>query len=42
VRALAAEPALFSRLLAIHARALAPRHLGVEGALRLVYRLVVA
>ncbi len=40
VRALAAEPALFSRLLGIHARALPPARLGIDGALRLVYRLV--
>jgi menaquinone-9 beta-reductase len=39
VRALAAEPALFSRLLGIHARTLPPRRLGL-GALRLVWRLV--
>jgi flavin-dependent dehydrogenase len=42
VRALAAEPALFSRLLGIHARALPPAQLGIDGALRLVYRLVTA
>jgi flavin-dependent dehydrogenase len=42
VRALAAEPALFSRLLGIHARALPPARLGIDGALRLVYRLVTA
>ncbi len=42
VRALAAEPALFSRLLGIHARALPPASLGFDGALRLVYRLVTA
>jgi flavin-dependent dehydrogenase len=42
VLALAAEPALFSRLLGIHARALAPASLGFDGALRLVYRLVTA
>jgi flavin-dependent dehydrogenase len=42
VRALAAEPALFSRLLGIHARALPPAKLGIDGALRLVYRLVTA
>ena len=42
VRALAAEPALFSRLLGIHARALPPARLGIDGALRLVYRLVMA
>jgi flavin-dependent dehydrogenase len=40
VRALAAEPALFSRLLGIHSRALPALRLGVDGALRLVYRLV--
>jgi flavin-dependent dehydrogenase len=42
VRALAAEPALFSRLLGIHARTLPPRRLGVDGALRLAWRLVAA
>lgn len=42
IRALAAEPALFSRLLGIHARALPPARLGIDGALRLVYRLVTA
>ncbi|HEX6901792.1 MAG TPA: NAD(P)/FAD-dependent oxidoreductase [Thermoanaerobaculia bacterium] len=42
VRALAAEPALFSRLLGIHARTLPPRDLGVNGALRLAWRLVAA
>jgi flavin-dependent dehydrogenase len=42
IRALAAEPALFSRLLGIHARTLPPRRLGVEGALRLAWRLVAA
>jgi menaquinone-9 beta-reductase len=40
IRALAAEPALFSRLLGIHARALPPARLGIDGALRLAYRLV--
>jgi menaquinone-9 beta-reductase len=40
VRALAAEPALFSRLLGIHARTLPPRELGIDGALRLAWRLV--
>ena len=40
IRALAAEPALFSRLLGIHARTLPPRRLGVDGALRLAWRLV--
>jgi len=39
VRALVAEPALFSRLLGIHARTLPPRRLGL-GALRLAWRLV--
>lgn len=39
VRALAAEPALFSKLLGIHARTLSPRRLGM-GALRLAWRLV--
>ena len=39
IRALAAEPALFSRLLGIHARTLPPRRLGL-GALRLAWRLV--
>jgi flavin-dependent dehydrogenase len=42
IRALAAEPALFSRLLGIHARTLPPRRLGVNGALRLAWRLVAA
>jgi flavin-dependent dehydrogenase len=42
VRALAAEPALFSRLLGIHARALPARKLGLGGALRLLRRLVAA
>jgi flavin-dependent dehydrogenase len=40
IRALAAEPALFSRLLGIHARTLPPRRLGVDGALRLAWRLM--
>jgi flavin-dependent dehydrogenase len=39
IRALAAEPGLFSRLLGIHARTLPPRRLGL-GALRLAWRLV--
>jgi len=39
VRALAAEPALFSKLLGIHARTLPPRRIGL-GALRLAWRLV--
>jgi len=42
IRALAAEPALFSRLLGIHARTLPARRLGVDGALRLAWRLVAA
>jgi flavin-dependent dehydrogenase len=41
IRALAAEPALFSRLLGIHARTLPPGRLGL-GALRLAWRLVGA
>lgn len=42
IRALAAEPALFSRLLGIHGRLLPARDLGVDGALRLAWRLVAA
>jgi flavin-dependent dehydrogenase len=42
VRALAAEPALFSRLLGIHGRLLPARDLGLDGALRLAWRLVAA
>jgi flavin-dependent dehydrogenase len=42
VRALAAEPALFSRLLGIHARTLPASQLGLDGALRLAWRLVSA
>jgi flavin-dependent dehydrogenase len=42
VRALAAEPALFSRLLGIHTRTLPPRELGLDGAIRLAWRLVAA
>ncbi|HYG63546.1 MAG TPA: NAD(P)/FAD-dependent oxidoreductase [Thermoanaerobaculia bacterium] len=42
VKALAAEPALFSRLLGIHGRTLPPRRLGLDGALRLAWRLVAA
>jgi flavin-dependent dehydrogenase len=42
VRALAAEPVLFSRLLGIHARTLPPRELGLHGALRLAWRLMAA
>jgi flavin-dependent dehydrogenase len=40
VAALAAEPALFSRLLGIHGRTLPPRRLGLDGVLRLAWRLV--
>lgn len=40
IRALAAEPALFSKLLGIHARTLPPRRLGLGG-LRLAWRLLV-
>jgi len=42
LRALAAEPSLFARLLGIHARTLPPRDFGFEGALRLAWRLVAA
>ncbi|HYN19804.1 MAG TPA: NAD(P)/FAD-dependent oxidoreductase [Thermoanaerobaculia bacterium] len=42
IRALAAEPALFSRLLGIHGRTLPPRRLGIDGALKLAWRLVAA
>ena len=42
LRALAAEPALFARLLGIHARTLPPRDFGFDGALRLAWRLVAA
>lgn len=42
IRALAAEPALFSRILGIHGRTLPPRQLGIDGALRLAWRLVAA
>jgi flavin-dependent dehydrogenase len=42
IRALAAEPALFSCLLGIHARTLPARDLGLDGALRLAWRLVAA
>ena len=42
IRALAAEPALFSRLLGIHGRTLPPRRLGLDGALKLAWRLVAA
>jgi flavin-dependent dehydrogenase len=42
IAALAAEPALFSRLLGIHARSLPPRRLGLDGAVRLAWRLLAA
>jgi flavin-dependent dehydrogenase len=42
IRALAAEPALFSRLLGIHGRTLPARDLGLDGALRLAWRLIAA
>ena len=42
LRALAAEPALFSRLLGIHGRTLPARRLGLDGALKLAWRLVAA
>jgi flavin-dependent dehydrogenase len=42
IRALAAEPTLFSRLLGISVRALPPAGLGFDGAIRLAYRLVTA
>lgn len=42
LRALAAEPALFSRLLGIHGRTLPARGLGLDGALKLAWRLVAA
>lgn len=42
IRALAAEPALFSLLLGIHGRLLPARSLGLDGALRLAWRLVAA
>jgi menaquinone-9 beta-reductase len=42
IRALAAEPALFSRLLGIHGRLLPARRLGLDGALRLAWRLVAS
>jgi flavin-dependent dehydrogenase len=42
LRALAAEPALFSRLLGIHGRTLPVRRLGLDGALKLAWRLVAA
>jgi flavin-dependent dehydrogenase len=41
IGALAADPALFSRLLSVHARELPPGRLGIDGA-RLVWRLVAA
>ncbi len=40
--ALAKEPAIFSRLLGIHARALPVRSLGLENAARLAWRFVMA
>lgn len=40
--ALAQEPAIFSRLLGIHARALPVRSLGLENAARLAWRFVMA
>ncbi len=40
IRALAAEPAIFSRLLGIHGRMLPARRLGLPGAARLAWRLV--
>jgi menaquinone-9 beta-reductase len=42
LRALAADPALFSRLLGIHGRLLPPRDLGLDGALRLAWGLLAA
>jgi menaquinone-9 beta-reductase len=42
IRALAAEPTLFSRLLGISARAMPPAGLVFDGAIRLAYRLVTA
>jgi flavin-dependent dehydrogenase len=42
IRALAAEPGLFSLLLGIHGRLLPARSLGLDGALRLAWRLVAA
>jgi len=42
LRALAADPALFSRLLGIHGRTLPLRGFGFDGALRLAWRLVAA
>jgi flavin-dependent dehydrogenase len=42
VRALAADPALFSRLLAIHARQLPPTAFGPASAARLAWRLARA
>jgi flavin-dependent dehydrogenase len=41
ISALAADPALFSRLLGVHARELPPARLGLDGA-RLAWRLVAA
>jgi len=42
LRALAREPDLFSRLLAIHTRAISPMDLGATGAVRLGWRLLTA
>lgn len=42
VRALAADPALFSRILGLHARQLPPSAFGWTGAARLAFRLVTA
>lgn len=42
LRALAADPDLFSRILGIHGRTLRPRELGVGGAFRLAWGLVAA
>jgi hypothetical protein len=42
LRALAAEPALFSRMLAIHTGALSPMKFGVQGTLALGWHLITA
>lgn len=42
VRALAADPELFSRILGVHARALPVSAVGVSGALRLAWRMAAA
>ena len=39
IRALAAEPALFSRLLGVHARSLPLSDFGMRGAVRLAWGL---